>query len=101
MLSVRLHLRNGAPVTPHWPIEASGSLYTLTVSLYARFASPEFGRGYRGTLFSSAQIAEPANGAGGRLTTTVFIDSGAVINSTTSGNRGSSRATFTIFTTSR
>jgi hypothetical protein len=79
--------------------KASGGGYTLTVNLYARFATPDFGGGYCGTMLSLAQIAEPANGAGGTLTTTVFIDSGSVTSSTTTGGGGSSGATFTVFTT--
>ena len=79
--------------------KASGSGYTLTVNLYARFATPDFGGGYCGTMLSLAQIAEPANGAGGTLTTTLFIDSGSVTSSATTGGGGSSGATFTVVTT--
>ena len=79
--------------------KASGGGYTLTVNVYARFATPDFGGGYCGTMLSLAQIAEPANGAGGTVTTTAFIDSGSVTNSMTTGDGGSSGATFTVVTT--
>lgn len=53
--------------------KASGSGYTLTVSTYARVGD---GNVYCGAMFASAQITEPANGAGGTLAVTLFYDIG-------------------------
>lgn len=74
---------------------SSGSGYTLTAILYAKF-DIETGA-YCGSLGGAAQIAEPPNGAGGTLTATLFFDSNSVTSSTTTGGGGASGATFSTF----
>jgi len=58
---------------------ASG--YALTVTLYARIATPDDGGGDCGTMIGGAQIAEPNNGAGGTLSVTLNFDTGSISNS--------------------
>ena len=75
--------------------KASGSGYTLTVTTYARVGD---GNVYCGTMFASAQISEPANGAGGTLAATLVYDTGSVTSSTVTTGGGASGATFSVGT---
>jgi hypothetical protein len=75
--------------------KASGQGYTLTVSTYARVGD---GNVYCGTMFATAQISEPANGAGGTLAVTLFYDTGSVTGSTVTSGGGTSGATFSAST---
>ena len=72
--------------------------YTLTAYTYARYASAEDGGGYCGTMVGTALLSEPANGAGGTLTATLFFDTGSVSSSTTTGGGGTSGAVFSVST---
>ena len=74
---------------------ASGGGYTLTVSTFARVGD---GNVYCGTMFASAQITEPTNGASGTLAVTLFTDAGSVTSSTVTSGGGASGATFSVST---
>lgn len=73
--------------------KASGSGYTLTVTTYARVGD---GNVYCGAMFASAQISEPANGAGGTLAGTLVYDAGSVTSSTVTSGGGASGAIFSV-----
>lgn len=70
--------------------------YTLTAILYAKF-DIETGA-FCGSFGAAGEIQEPANGAGGTLAATLFYDSNSVTSSTTTGDGGTSGATFYTFT---
>lgn len=80
----------------------SANGYTLTVSTIAQYGNGgEFGKGYCGSMKTSATMTVPANGQGGNLVVTLVGDTtGPVSNTYTFPNAGSSAYTFTEYSPS-
>jgi hypothetical protein len=75
----------------------SANGYSLTVTTFAQYGNGgEFGKGYCGSIKTSATMTVPANGIGGVLVVTLVGDTtGSKSNTYTFPNAGSSSYTFT------
>jgi len=80
----------------------SANGYILTVSTVAQYGNGgEWGKGYCGSIKTSATMTVPANGAGGTLVVTLVGDTtGSKSNTYTFPNAGSSSYTFTEYSPS-
>jgi len=81
----------------------SANGYSLTVSTIAQYGNGgEFGKGYCGSMKTSATMTVPANGQGGTLVVTLVGDTtGSVSNTYTFPNASSSAYTFTEYSPSK
>jgi hypothetical protein len=80
----------------------SANGYILTVSTIAQYANGgDFGKGYCGSMKTSATMTVPANGVGGTLVVTLVGDTtGSASNTYTFPNAGTSSYTFTEYSPS-
>jgi hypothetical protein len=80
----------------------SASGYTLTVSTIAQYGDGgEFGKGYCGSIKTSATMTVPAHGIGGTLVVTLVGDTtGSKSNTYTFPDAGTSSYTFTEYSPS-
>jgi hypothetical protein len=81
---------------------SSANGYSLTVTTIAQYGNGgEFGKGYCGSMKTSATMTVPANGQGGALVVTLVGDTtGSRSNTYTFPNAGSSAYTFTEYSPS-